>query len=744
MTCGGCVASVERALSGVAGVAAARVNLTTGIATVDVQDPSVPRAALVQAVRAAGYEADTFRQDDAGQPGWERTQDTRVREHKQAVAQAIGLTIPIMGVHLVAPFVQGTGHEGHVWPHALQGLLTVVLLWSSAGAPILLSGWRALLRGVPNMDALVGLGVTVATLAGIYSVVTGAVDQGNFHAAAMILAFINVGKYLEARARRESTSAVGALARRMPQKANLVAGDTVTEVPLGHVQIGDRVRVSPEQVVPVDGTIVSGEAAIDESALTGEAVPRFRRMGEAAAAGTLVVEGVITIEAVRIGAESSVARIMRAVEDAQSGKTNMQRIADRVAGVFVPIAIVLALLTLFINAFGFGTGWMVALERGIAVLVIACPCAMGLATPTAVVVATGAAALRGILVRDAATLEAAGQVNEVLFDKTGTLTSGTPQVAAVELVGQADASWDREKVLASAAALEQHSQHPYARAIVEEAKRSGMTLREPENYQSVTGQGVIGVVDGQPMVVGSASMLAALGIDISAMQDVKEKSVNTGHSLVCVAAGGKVVAAILLADALRDSAKSAIAELKELGVRTAVLSGDHRAAVQSAAREAGIDDFRGEMSPQQKLDEVTRRRARGRRVAFVGDGVNDGPALAAADVGMTLSSATDVAIGAAPITLLGNDLRQVPEAVRIARRSVRIIRQNLGWAFLYNVAAIPLAAAGKISPGWAAAMMMASSISVVLNSLRLRKWKKSHEATEPRSHEGKERAPQRH
>jgi len=719
MTCGGCVAAVERALQSVPGVTAARVNLTTGIATVDHAGEPPPKAILFQAVRTAGYDADHDRSNDSQQSGWMRTQDSRVREHRQAVAQAIGLSLPIMGVHLIAPYVQGSGREGHIWPHALQGLLTLVLLWSSAGAPILIGGLRALLRGTPNMDALVCVGVTAATLAGVIAVFSGKADHGNFHAAAMILAFINVGKYLEAKARREATSAVGALAQRLPRVAQVIGPQGLTEKALDDVHVGDHVRVAPDQIVPVDGRIVEGTASIDESSLTGESVPKFRESGDAISAGVIVREGIITVQATRVGSETNVARIMRAVEDAQSGKTTLQRIADRVAGVFVPIAITLAAATFLINAAFFPLGWSIALDRAIAVLVIACPCAMGLATPTAIAVATGTAALRGILVRDAATLESTGQISDVLFDKTGTLTLGTPEVTAIRVVAPPEIPWKPNDALVAAATLEQHSQHPYARAIVNEARKIVHQLPMPEQFQNVVGLGVIGRIENRHVIVGSKKLLLTQGLNLPNEQPKLDTGMAEG-SIIWVVIDGTTVANFVVADALRPTARQAIADLQHLGVHCALLSGDQSTSVNLVAKSLGIADAVAELAPQQKMEEVQRRQHNGRYVALVGDGINDGPALAAADVGFTFAQATDVAIGAASITIIGDDLRRVPECIRLARRGVRIIRQNLAWAFLYNVAAIPLAAFGQVPPGWAAAMMMASSISVVLNSLRLR------------------------
>lgn len=722
MTCGGCVAAVERALQTVPGVKCAQVNLATGTAAIELLDPSVPRSALVRAVQAAGYDADTFRSDDSARTGWQRTQDARVREQRQAVVQAVGLTLPVLVLHGLGPRIQGLEHGGHVWPHALQGLLLLLLLVSSAGGPILVSGWRALLRGTGNMDALVSLGVTTASLAGAAALVSGGADHGHFHAAAMILALINVGKYLEAGARRESTSALDSLARRIPRHALRVHGEGVQQVAVEDVRVGDRVRVAADQVVPVDGRIEAGEVAVDESALTGEFAPRFRGPGDAVAAGSLVREGIVTLTVTRVGAESSLARILRAVEAAQNGKTPMQRVADRVAGVMVPAAIALAGLTLAANVLYLGHDGWTALDRAVAVLVIACPCAMGLATPTAVVVATGAAAQRGILVRDAAALEAAGRIHEILFDKTGTLTTGTPTVRDVFVLPGGDTDGGVEQVLAVAAAVERHAQHPFARALVAEAARRGMALPDVERFHSAPGRGVYGTVAGQSVVVGSPRLLAEQGIDVTPWREVLARAGESGSSVVCMAVEGRPRGAVLMSDALRPEAREALRALRRLGVRCLLVSGDQGGAVRSVARELDINDADAlaEASPEGKREEVENRRRRGRRVAFVGDGVNDGPALAAADVGITLSGATDVALGAAGITIVGEDLRRIAEAMRLARRSVRIIRQNLGWAFGYNLAAIPLAATGQVAPHWAAALMMASSLSVVLNALRLR------------------------
>ncbi len=775
MTCGGCVSRVERALQSVSGVAAARVNLTTGIATVEalgegtkarrhegtkISSPpplsvggrgvEIPdRQALIEAVRAAGYDADTFRGGDAALTGMEQTHQARLREQKQSLGQAIALSVPIMGLHWLAPLLQSHEHGGHVWPHVVQGLLCTLLLGSSAGAPILVGGLRAVIHRTPNMDLLIALGVTVAYVAGVANLLTGGMDQAEFDAAAMILAFINLGRYLELRAKHDASSAVASLARRVPNTAQLVTDGGTREVRVDSIRTGDRLRVAPDTIIPVDGRILEGEAAIDESSLTGEALPGHAQRGDEVRAGTLVREGLLTIEATRVGAESAMGRIVRLVEEAQSGKTGMQRIADRVAGVFVPIVIALAFLTFLTLFVLFDASCSTALRRAVAVLVISCPCAMGLATPTAVMVATGTAAMHGILVRDAAALEAAARVRAILLDKTGTLTTGTPQVIEVIRAPSASAGssprnpqeLDRSLALSArikdsesaellrlAASAEQRSQHPLARAIVVNARERSLELVEPTEFENRPGLGVRAVIDRQVVRVGSPGFLRDEQIALTSVNGAIETQSQQGRSVVLVAIESECIGLVALSDALRPHAADAVRRLSDLGVTPVMVTGDHAVAARAVAAEVGIAEVFAEMTPQEKVDRVRERQSQGQTVAFVGDGLNDAAALAAADVGLTFAEATDVATQIAPITIIHNDLLLIPEAIRLARRSLRIIKQNLFWAFAYNLAAIPLAAAGRVSPGIAAAAMMFSSISVVLNSLRLRSepWARAH------------------
>jgi len=724
MTCGSCVARVERALRSVPGTTQTRVNLTTETAVVEVGDAPPPRQRLIDAVRAAGYDADTFRLGDETATGLERTHDAKLREQKQALWQAIALGLPIMAVHWLAPVLRSSGIGGHVWPAAIQALLTLMLLGSSAGAPILVGGLRALIHRSGNMDLLISLGVGTAFVAGVATLITASEHVVHFHAAAMILVFINLGRYFEVRARRDTTSAVSALARRMPATAQLVTDSGLREVRVDRIQPGDQLRVAQDTVVPVDGRIVEGEAAIDESAVTGESLPRRCQVGGTVSAGGVVREGLVTIEATRVGADSTMGRILRAVEEAQTGKTRLQRIADQVAGVFVPIVIVLAVATLLGTHWLGDVNWSTAVTRAVAVLVIACPCAMGLATPTAVLVATGAAALNGILVRDAAALEAAGRIDDMFLDKTGTLTTGAPIVKEVWAAGKGvdgDADGDAaDRILQVAASAEQYSQHPIARAIVARAKERSLTLDEPSEFANIVGRGVRVVLDGRVVRVGSAGFLRESDVDLSPGEERLSRAAAAGWTAIGVAVDTVCTGLITMEDRVRDEAAETVEAIARLGISAIMMTGDNVRTARTVAERLGISEIRADMTPDDKLNEVRRRREAGRRVAFVGDGINDAPALAEADVGITFASATDVAVGAADVTIIHDDLRRLVDVILVARRSVRIIKQNLFWAFFYNVMAIPLAAFGEIPPGYAAAAMMVSSISVVLNSLRLR------------------------
>ncbi len=723
MTCASCVAKVESALRSVPGVESARVNLATETASVQTTVPSDPQP-LVRAVQAAGYDAvPAARGADAG---IERRAEQHLRERRQALVTAIGIGLPIMALHWAGHRLAGTHEGAHFWPMLLQGLLTVMLLISPAGGPIIVSGLRAAVHRSPNMDLLIALGVLAATVGSFAGLLLPQVAHANyFHDAAMILGFINIGKYLEVRSRARAASSLSALLKRTPRRAMRIEADGPREVPVEQIRPGERLQVAAESYVPVDGRVITGRGAVDLSMWTGESAPVEVGPGDEVLGGSYVYSGALTMAATAVGADSAISRIARMVEEAQTGRTKMQALADRVAAVFVPIVIVVAVLTCL--------GWVAVRGDGaaawsamIAVLVVACPCAMGLATPMAVMVATGSAALRGIIVRDPAALERAATCDVALLDKTGTITTGQLTVGAV----QARPGFSESDVLRWAAAAEQFSPHPLAKAIMQEAKVRNLDLPEPSEYHAHAGLGVTVRIDEHTVHVGSAAYLREQGVASPEPDAPARGSAEPAFDLplplpasvgtyVFVAIDRRPGGTIVLEDTVRPAAREAVARLSGLNVQAMLVTGDREAAARAVAAQVGIEGVFAGVSPPGKAELVRRLQSEAHRVLMVGDGINDAPALAAADVGIAMSGGTQVAAETAAIALAGDRIELIPEAVILARRSVRIIRQNLFWAFAYNVVAIPLAMLLILPAAYAAAAMMFSSLSVVLNSLRL-------------------------
>ncbi len=718
MHCAGCVASVEKALRGVEGVAEAAVQLMTESARVALKGGDVPVSRLIAAVRAVGYDADVTA---TGAELLERLASDRdsketLRRHRQALIQAVGLALPILALD----------HFRHVlWPHTdasqiaarlLELVLLVMLMVSPAGSPILVGGLRAMLHRTANMDVLITLGVTASFLSSVYGTFI-ARDEAliHIHAAAMILGIVCVGRYLEARTRIGASAAMTALARRAPKTARVKRGEAIETVAVEDVGLNDLVYVPPQNTIPVDGEIVEGRTGIDESLMTGESLPVEKSVGDRVLGGTLVTDGTLLIRATSVGDRSAFGRIVELIATAQSGQTRMQRLADRIASIFTPVVITLAVIT-FIGWWTFGgrTALPDAMRAAIAVLVVACPCALGLATPVVTLVASGVAALRGILVRDAAMLEAMGRVDTVVWDKTGTLTTGLLSVRWIRALG----AFDERAILALAAGAEQFSSHPIARSLEARARRDGVEIPVPTGFELVPGGGVCATVEGREALVGSVRFLASRGILLSERIDAVQEERNT---VVAVACDGNVIGLIGMSDTLRPSSATAVARLRDRGFRVELLTGDSDEVARAVAAEVGITEIAARQSPGDKVNHVQRLRANGRRVAMVGDGVNDAAALAAADVGIAFATGADVACESAGINLIGSTPHLVADAVDLARASVRVIRQNLFWAFIYNVLMLPLAATGRLPPAWAAAAMMVSSLTVVLNALRLQR-----------------------
>jgi Cu+-exporting ATPase len=710
MTCASCVARVERALRAAPGVLEASVNLATERASV--RHAGADAAALAAAVRRAGYTARPV-EGGASAQATRASIDTGWR-----VALAALLSLP-----LVVPMVGDLlGRHWMLSPWWQFLLATPVQFW--LGARFYRAGWKALRAGSGNMDLLVALGTSAAYGLSLFLWArdAGGMPHLYFESAAVVITLVLLGKWLEARAKRRTLAALDALRALVPETATVRRDGTVRELPLAEVRVGDELVVRPGERVPLDGVLTEGRSHFDESLLTGESLPVAREAGERVTGGAINAEGMVVLRVTAIGAETTLARIVRMVENAQAKKPPIQQTVDRVSAVFVPAVMVLAAITLV--GWGLAIGdWEAALVNAVAVLVIACPCALGLATPTALMVGTGLAATRGVLVRDAQALETLRQVRVVAFDKTGTLTEGKPRLATlVAAPGDDDAA-----LLADAAALQGGSEHPLAHAVVRAAQERALSVPVSNAVQAVAGRGIEGRIGERVLRLGSTRWVGELGLVVSpSLAEAAAHEQGQGRSVSWLAEGERVRGLFAFGDAPKPEAAAAIAALHAQGVRSALITGDNRGAAQAVARALGIDNVRAEVLPADKAQVVASLRAGlgpHEKVAMVGDGINDAPALAAADVGIAMATGTDVAMETAGLTLMRGDLRLVPEALALSRAVTRKIRQNLFWAFAYNVVGIPAAALGFLSPVIAGAAMAASSASVVGNALLLKRWK---------------------
>ncbi len=708
MTCASCVGRVERALSKVPGVLGAEVNLATETARVRVA--GVGADALVGAIERAGYQAAPIVEGAAADTD-ARAHNAR-RERLRLIAAAI-LTLPLLAPMLAMPF------GAHVMlPGWLQlALATPVQFW--LGWRFYRAGWAAARAGTGNMDLLVALGTSAAYGLSLWQLLAGQNGHLYFEASAAVITLVLLGKWLEGRAKRQTGEAIRALAALRPERARVRRADgTETEVPAAQVRAGDLLVVRPGERIPADGVVREGASTADESLLTGESLPVPKELGSPVTGGAVNGDGLLLIEATTVGTESRLARIVRLVEGAQAAKAPIQRLVDRVAAVFVPAVLVVAAGT-FLGWWLLAGDAQAGILNAVAVLVIACPCALGLATPTAIMAGTGAAARAGILIKDAEALEVAHRVGVVAFDKTGTLTEGKPSVVAIVPA----AGVELAELLRLAAAVQSGSEHPLARAVMAEAE--GIAAPSARDVRALPGRGVEAVVEERKLRLGGARLMAETGALPEPLAAEAEALQAQGRTVSWLAetAPPRVLGLLAFGDALKPGAAEAVAALRRAGVRTAMLTGDNQGSARAAAAGLGLDDVVAEVLPEGKADAVAGLRRGGRVVAMVGDGVNDAPALAAADVGMAMATGTDVAMGAAGITLMRGDPRLVPAALEISRRTYAKIKQGLFWAFAYNVLGIPLAALGYLSPVVAGAAMALSSVSVVTNALLLRRWR---------------------
>ena len=727
MTCASCVMRVEKALKKVPGVDSATVNLATESARIAVHDAGM-EARLRRAVRDAGYEplAPSAAIDAVDASPW-------------AGFGPVGIGLALCAP-LVLPMVGDLFGKDWMLPALWQFLLATPVQFI-LGARFYKAGWHALLARTGNMDLLVALGTTAGWALSMWLWLSflwgGAAEHAAhgmtvmephlyFESSAVVVTLVLLGKWLETRTKRQTTSAIRALHGLRPDTTHLMGRDGEVDVPVAEVLVGDKLVVKPGERFPVDGTLLEGHTQVDESMLTGEPLPVAKDVGAKLTGGSINGEGRVVLQVRAVGVDTVLSSIIRLVEDAQAAKAPIQRLVDQVSAVFVPVVLVIALVTL-LGWYFTGHSFEVALIHAVAVLVIACPCALGLATPAAIMAGTGVAAKFGILIKDAQALEVAHTVNVVAFDKTGTLTVGQPRLTALVPVGLTN-----DEALALAAALQSGSEHPLARAVLQAAKDKALTVTAPTDVQAVAGRGTQGKVGGQTLLLGSLRWMAELGVDMAPVA-AQAADLQMGGATVSAMAeqqsgGVKLLALLAFADEPKPGAKEALATLKARGIQTEMISGDNRGAAEAMAKRLGLDanDVLAEVLPGDKAAKVAALKADGKSVAFVGDGVNDAPALAAADVGMAMANpnggGTDVAMHAAGITLMRGDPLLVAAALDISRRTVAKIRQNLFWAFAYNAAGIPLAALGYLSPVVAGAAMALSSVSVMTNALLLKRW----------------------
>ncbi len=721
MTCASCVGRVERALRKVPGVQDASVNLALERAHVTF-DPASTSAAdidaiLRRAVRNAGYEPRSVAEQDAQEAD---------ADSPWAGFLPVGIGI-VLSLPLVLPMLGDFFGKHWMLPPLAQFLLAAPVQFI-LGARFYKAGWHALKALTGNMDLLVAIGTSAGFGLSLWLWLTA--PQGHtphlyFEASAVVITLVLLGKWLEARAKRQTTTAIRALHALRPDVAHLIGRDGEVDVPIAEVMAGDQLVVRPGERIPVDGTLLEGHTQVDESMLTGEPLPVVREEGAKLTGGSINGDGRIVMQVSAVGSETVLARIIRLVEDAQAAKAPIQRLVDKVSSVFVPAVLVIALLT-FVGWMWTGAGLEASLIHAVAVLVIACPCALGLATPAAIMAGTGVAAKHGILIKDAEALEIAHRVDTVAFDKTGTLTVGQPRLVAFHV----EPSLDEAATLATIASVQSGSEHPLARAVTQAASERGITIVAPEGVRAVPGRGTEGEVAGRSVLIGSLRWMQELNVDLGALAATARELQEQGATVSAVAerrTSGLVAIALMgFGDEPKPGAREALAALREKGVRCVMISGDNRGAAHAMARRLGLDpdkdEVMAEVLPGDKAAAIGQLQQGGHTVAMVGDGVNDAPALAAADVGMAMGNGTDVAMHAAGITLMRGDPQLVGAALDISHRTVRKIRQNLFWAFAYNVAGIPLAALGFLSPVVAGAAMALSSVSVMTNALLLKRW----------------------
>lgn len=714
MSCAACAARVEKQLGSLEGVHSAAVNLASERASVEYDSEKIKTSDLIKAVEAIGYKAERAEELSVDREKEQREKEIR-RLRLELVISAI-LTAPL----LFSMLLMITNIDIPFFHNEYFQLIVATPVQFIIGFRFYKNAYRALRSGSANMDVLIAMGTTAAYFYSIYNAFfaphEGMMKELYFESSAVIITLILFGKYLEAVAKGRTSEAIKKLMGLQAKTARVIRDGREEDIPIEEVVPGDVIVVRPGEKIPVDGRILEGDSAVDESMLTGESLPVEKTAGDHVVGATINRFGTFRLEATRVGKDTVLSQIIKMVEDAQGSKAPIQKIADRVSGVFVPVVLAIALVTLLAWYLIAGdlTGGIVS---AVSVLVIACPCALGLATPTAIMAGTGKGAENGILIKGGEHLEMTYRLNAVVLDKTGTITKGQPEVTDVIPLG----SMDRGELLRMAAAAEKNSEHPLGEAIYEQGKKEPGTVPEAEQFAAIPGKGVRAVVEGRQIYIGTRKLMQEAGIDTGSAENVIAGLEDDGKTAMLMAADGRLEAVIAVADTLKESSKDAIDELKKMGIEVYMITGDNKRTASAIAKQAGITNVLAEVLPEDKAEEVGKLKKQGMKVAMAGDGINDAPALVAADIGIAMGTGTDVAIEAADITLLRGDLMLIPAAIRLSKMTMRKIKQNLFWAFIYNIIGIPVAAFGLLNPMIAGGAMAFSSVSVVTNSLRLRR-----------------------
>lgn len=736
MTCAACAQRLEKAIGKLDGVTKASVNFATEKASIEYSPQQVRVSAIKETIEKTGYKALEVTKDDAADKDRERKQK-EIRTLKIKFIISVVFALPLLYIAMAPmitviklPFPSGLDPMNYPLIYAIVELLLVIPV-IAVGYKFYTVGFKALIMRSPNMDSLIAIGTSAAVIYSVYNVIQitkgnfMAVDALYFESAGVIIALILLGKTLEAISKGRTSEAIKKLMGLAPKTAILLQDGIEKEIPIDEVEIGDILVVKPGAKIPVDGTVLEGHTAIDESMLTGESMPVDKKAGDAVYAASLNTNGTVQFRADKIGSDTALAQIIKLVEDAQGTKAPIAKMADTVSGIFVPIVCAIAIVAGI--AWFIGTGNLeFSLTIFIAVLVIACPCALGLATPTAIMVGTGKGAEYGILIKGGEALETAHKINTVIFDKTGTITEGKPTVTDVLTAEGMQA----DELLLLTASAEMGSEHPLGQAIVLGAQEKGLELIKVESFNSITGQGIEAVINSQVVLAGNRKLMDERNISLSAMESESDRLAGEGKTPMYVSVNGSLTGIVAVADVVKQSSRTAIDSLHKMGIEVAMITGDNKKTAAAIAKQVGIDRILAEVLPQDKANEVKKLQSEGRKVAMVGDGINDAPALAQADIGIAIGSGTDVAMESADIVLMRSDLMDVPAAINLSKKTIRNIKQNLFWAFGYNVIGIPIAAGvlhlfggPLLNPIFAAAAMSLSSVSVLTNALRLKRFK---------------------